>query len=115
MVLPWRSVFLTVSASFRLCSKVIRDTFGTQRVKFPAGDLVLYPATSLHRVEPVTRGVRLASFFWTQSLVRDDGQRTLLFEMDQALQRLTQDAPDHPSLIALTGTYHNLLRRWADV
>jgi PKHD-type hydroxylase len=94
---------------------VIRDTYGTQRVKFPAGDLVLYPATSLHRVEPVTRGVRLASFFWTQSLVRDDGQRTLLFEIDQALQRLTQDAPDHPSLIALTGTYHNLLRRWADV
>lgn len=94
---------------------VIQDTFGTQRVKFPAGDLVLYPGTSLHKVEAVTRGARLASFFWTQSLVREDSQRTLLFEMDQAIQRLTADVPDHPSLITLTGNYHNLLRRWADV
>ena len=94
---------------------VIQDTYGTQRVKFPAGDLVLYPGTSLHKVEAVTRGARLASFFWTQSLVREDSQRTLLFEMDQAIQRLTADVPDHPSLITLTGNYHNLLRRWADV
>lgn len=94
---------------------VIQDTFGTQRVKFPAGDLVLYPGTSLHKVEAVTRGARLASFFWTQSLVREDSQRTLLFEMDQAIQRLSADVPDHPSLITLTGNYHNLLRRWADV
>jgi PKHD-type hydroxylase len=94
---------------------VIQDTYGTQRVKFAAGDLVLYPATSLHKVEPVTRGARIAAFFWTQSLVRDDGQRTLLYEMDQAIQQLTRDLPDHPSLIQLTGTYHNLLRRWADV
>ena len=94
---------------------VIQDTYGTQRVKLPAGDLVLYPATSLHKVEPVTRGTRLASFFWTQSLVRDDGQRTLLFEMDQAIQQLTRDVPEHPALIQLTGNYHNLLRRWAEV
>ncbi len=94
---------------------VIQDTYGTQRVKFAAGDLVLYPATSLHKVEPVTRGERLASFFWTQSLVRDDGQRTLLFEMDQAIQQLTRDVPEHPALIQLTGNYHNLLRRWAEV
>lgn len=94
---------------------VIQDTYGTHRVKFAAGDLVLYPATSLHKVEPVTRGARIASFFWTQSLVRDDGQRTLLYEMDQAIQQLTRDVPDHPSLIQLTGTYHNLLRRWSDV
>jgi PKHD-type hydroxylase len=94
---------------------VIQDTFGTQRVKLPAGDLLLYPASSLHKVEAVTRGTRLASFFWTQSLVREDSQRSLLFEMDQAIQRLTVDVPEHPSLIQLTGSYHNLLRRWAEV
>ena len=93
----------------------IQDTFGTQRVKLPAGDLVLYPGTSLHKVNPVTRGTRYASFFWTQSLVREDSQRALLFEMDGAIQSLTHDVPDHPSLVRLTGTYHNLLRRWVDV
>lgn len=94
---------------------VIQDTFGTREIKLPAGDLVLYPGTSLHKVNPVTRGERYASFFWTQSLVREDAQRALLFEMDTAIQRLNQDVPDHPSLIQLTGTYHNLLRRWVDV
>ncbi|MDF5920139.1 Fe2+-dependent dioxygenase [Pseudomonas aeruginosa] len=93
---------------------VIQDTYGLQQVKLPAGDLVLYPGTSLHKVNPVTRGARYASFFWTQSLVREDSQRTLLFEMDQSIQRLTHDVPDHPSLIRLTGTYHNLLRRWSE-
>ncbi|QLB54135.1 Fe2+-dependent dioxygenase [Pseudomonas plecoglossicida] len=80
-----------------------------------AGDLVLYPGTSLHKVNPVTRGVRYAAFFWTQSLVREDSQRALLFEMDNAIQQLTADVPEHPSLLQLTGTYHNLLRccsRW---
>ncbi len=94
---------------------VIQDTFGTQQIKLAAGDLVLYPGTSLHKVNAVTRGARYASFFWTQSLVREDAQRALLFEMDMAIQRLSQDVPDHPSLIQLTGTYHNLLRRWVDV
>jgi PKHD-type hydroxylase len=94
---------------------VIQDTFGTREVKLPAGDLVLYPGTSLHKVNPVTRGARYASFFWTQSLVREDSQRALLFEMDTAIQRLSQDVPDHPALVQLTGTYHNLLRRWVDV
>lgn len=94
---------------------VIQDTFGTQRIKLPAGDLLLYPASSLHKVEAVTRGARLASFFWTQSLVREDSQRTLLFEMDQAIQSLTRDVPEHPALLQLTGNYHNLLRRWAEV
>jgi PKHD-type hydroxylase len=94
---------------------VIQDTFGTREIKLPAGDLVLYPGTSLHKVNPVTRGVRYASFFWTQSLVREDAQRALLFEMDTAIQRLSQDVPDHPSLVQLTGTYHNLLRRWVDI
>lgn len=94
---------------------VIQDTFGTREVKLPAGDLVLYPGTSLHKVNAVTRGARYASFFWTQSLVREDSQRALLFEMDTAIQRLSQDVPDHPALVQLTGTYHNLLRRWVDV
>lgn len=93
----------------------IQDTFGVQRIKLPAGDLVLYPGTSVHKVNAVTRGTRYASFFWTQSLVREDSQRALLFEMDNAIQSLTRDVPDHPSLIQLTGTYHNLLRRWVDV
>ncbi|MNP05441.1 PKHD-type hydroxylase [compost metagenome] len=94
---------------------VIQDTYGTQQVRLPAGDLVLYPATSLHKVNPVSRGARYASFFWTQSLVREDSQRALLFQMDQAIQKLTADVPEHPSLVELTGTYHNLLRRWVDV
>ncbi|MNG33554.1 PKHD-type hydroxylase [compost metagenome] len=76
---------------------------------------MLYPSTSIHRVEPVTRGARIASFFWTQSLVREDSQRALLFEMDQAIQSLTRDVPDHPALVQLTGNYHNLLRRWVEV
>ncbi len=93
---------------------VIEDTYGTHRVKLPAGHMVLYPSTSLHQVQPVTRGVRLASFFWLQSMVRDDGQRTLLFDLDTAIQRLERDLPDHPSAVQLTGVYHNLLRQWAD-
>lgn len=93
----------------------IQDTYGMQRVKLAAGDMVLYPGTSLHRVNPVTRGARYAAFFWTQSLVREDSQRALLFEMDGAIQQLTADVPDHPALLQLTGTYHNLLRRWVEV
>lgn len=94
---------------------VIQDTYGAQRIKLPAGDIVIYPSTSLHKVEPVTRGARLASFFWTQSMIRDDSQRALLFDMDQAIQSLSRDVPDHPALLRLTGNYHNLLRRWAEV
>lgn len=94
---------------------VIEDTYGTQQVKLPAGHLVLYPGTSLHRVTPVTRGARLASFFWIQSMLREDSQRRLMFELDVSIRRLTRDLPGHPSLVQLTGIYHNLLRRWADV
>lgn len=94
---------------------LIDDTYGTHSVKLPAGDLVLYPSTSLHRVEPVTRGRRICSFFWLQSMIRDDGQRTLLFDLDTAIQRLGQDHPDHPSAVQLTGVYHNLIRRWAEM
>jgi PKHD-type hydroxylase len=94
---------------------VVEDNYGVQRVKLTSGSMILYPASSLHHVTPVTRGARLASFFWIQSMVRDDGQRTLLFDLDTSIQRLAADAPDHPSVVQLTGVYHNLLRRWADV
>jgi len=92
---------------------VIEDTYGARAVKLPAGDMVLYPATSLHRVTPVTRGVRLASVWWVESMVRDDAQRTLLFDLDMAIVQLTRDAPGHAALVSLTGCYHNLLRMWA--
>jgi PKHD-type hydroxylase len=94
---------------------VIDDTYGVHRVKLPAGHMVLYPSTSLHHVTPVTRGSRLCAFFWIQSLVRDDGERTLLFDLDHAIQRISREAADHPSALELTGVYHNLLRRWAEV
>jgi PKHD-type hydroxylase len=93
----------------------VEDTYGLHNVKLSAGHLILYPASSLHHVQPVTRGARLASFFWIQSMVRDDGQRTLLFDLDMAIQRISGEVSDHPSVIQLTGVYHNLLRRWADV
>jgi PKHD-type hydroxylase len=92
----------------------VDDTYGTHSIKLPAGHMILYPSTSLHHVRPVTRGARLASFFWIQSMVRDDGQRTLLFDLDSAIQRLNVDNPNHPSAVQLTGVYHNLMRRWAD-
>lgn len=94
---------------------VVEDNYGVQRVKLNAGSLILYPASSLHHVTPVTRGARLASFFWIQSMVRDDGQRTLLFDLDMSIQRLNADVPGHASVVQLTSVYHNLLRRWADV
>jgi PKHD-type hydroxylase len=93
---------------------IVEDTYGVHSVKLPAGHMVLYPSTSLHSVRPVTRGSRVCSFFWIQSMVRDDGERTLLFDLDNAIQRLTRDVPDHPSAVQLTGVYHNLIRRWAD-
>ena len=94
---------------------LVEGQFGVQSVKLPAGHAILYPSSSLHRVEPVTRGRRVASFFWIQSMVRDDGSRRLLFEMDQAVQRLVGTlGHEDRSVIELTGVYHNLLRRWAD-
>jgi PKHD-type hydroxylase len=94
---------------------VIEDTYGAHSVKLPAGGLGLYPASSLHHVRPITRGRRIASFFWIQSMVRDDGQRALLFDLDTAIRGLSADQPSHPSLVQLTGVYHNLLRSWAEV
>jgi len=110
------TLFLSDPESYDGGELVIEDQFGEQRVKLPAGHMVLYPASSVHRVEPVTRGARVASFFWIQSMIRDDGARRILFELDQAVQdvaaRLGQD---DPAVVRLTGTYHNLLRKWADV
>lgn len=94
---------------------VIEDTFGRQRVKLPAGDLVLYPGTSVHAVEPVTRGARLASFFWIESMVRSDERRRLLYDMDQHLMHLRSKVGEADAgVVGLTGSYHNLLRQWAD-
>ncbi len=94
---------------------VVQDTYGEQRIKFDAGDLVMYPGTSVHRVEPVTRGERLACFFWIESMVRRDDQRRLLYDMDMAILALRQAGGDTAETVKLTGCYHNLLRMWADV
>ena len=93
---------------------LIEDTYGTHSAKLPAGHMLVYPSTSLHKVEPVTRGARIASFFWVQSMVRDDGQRSLLFDMDSAIQQLAHTGADADALVRLTGSYHNLLRMWAE-
>lgn len=95
---------------------MIEDNYGTQAVKLAAGDLVLYPSTSLHRVEAVTAGARVCSFFWLQSMVRDDGERTLLYDLDQTIQSLAVNLGiNHPQVVQLSSIYHNLIRRWADV
>ena len=93
----------------------IDDIYGAHAVKLNAGDMVVYPASSLHHVKPVTRGVRLASFFWVQSMVRDDGTRTLLFDLDMAINKVNQALPNHGAVVELTNCYHNLLRRFAEV
>jgi PKHD-type hydroxylase len=94
---------------------VVEDTYGTHEVKLPAGDLIIYPSTSLHRVEPVTRGERVASFFWVQSMVRDDTRRSMLFELDKHITALRAQVGDTPAVVGVTGHYHNLLRQWADL
>ncbi len=94
---------------------IIEDTYGSKSVKLPAGHMILYPATSLHQVTPVTRGTRLCSFFWLQSMIRDNGQRRMLFDMDVSIQRLAAENPSHPSVVQLTGVYHNLLRQWTEM
>ncbi len=109
------TLFLSEPDEYEGGELVIDDTYGPHRVKLPAGHLVLYPGTSLHRVLPVARGARIASFFWIQSLVREDAQRSLLFDTDMAIVRLRQQVGDNDQIVALTGVYHNLLRRWAEV
>ncbi len=109
------TVFLTPPEDYDGGELVIEDTFGTHAVKLAAGDMIVYPASSLHRVQPVTRGARVAGFFWVQSMVRDDGARTLLYEMDTGIRALTASGADGAALLKLTACYHNLLRRWADL
>jgi PKHD-type hydroxylase len=108
------TLFLSAPEEYDGGELVIRDTYGEHAVKLPAGDLVVYSAHSVHRVTPVTRGTRLASFFWVQSLVRDDACRTLLFELDGAIQRLNATGADETARRTLIGCYHNLLRQWSD-
>ncbi|WP_282363153.1 Fe2+-dependent dioxygenase [Pseudomonas sp. PS01297] len=109
------TLFLTDPETYDGGELVIRDTFGERSVKLPAGHLVLYPGTSVHKVNPVTCGERVAAFFWIESLVREDSQRSLLLDMDVAIQRLSAQQADDESLLQLSGVYHNLLRRWSDV
>jgi len=110
------TLFLSEPEAYDGGELIIEEIYGSQTVKLPAGDLVLYPSKSLHRVTPVTRGRRVASFFWIQSLVRDDADREQLFRMDVAIQRVNADkGPKDPAVLELTAVYHNLLRRWAEV
>ncbi|MXN77140.1 Fe2+-dependent dioxygenase [Burkholderia sp. 4701] len=108
------TLFLSAPDAYDGGELVIEDAYGVQQVKLPAGDMVVYPATSLHQVTPVTRGVRVASFFWVQSLVRSDAQRALLFDMDTAIQRLNASDADAQARRSLVGCYHNLLRLWSE-
>jgi PKHD-type hydroxylase len=109
------TLFLSKPEEYDGGELVIDDVFGAHSAKLPAGDMVLYPASSLHHVVPVTRGVRFASFFWVQSMVRDDGQRALLFDLDVAINKVNQALPHHVAVVELTNCYHNLLRRFAEV
>ena len=109
------TLFLTNPDEYQGGELIIDDVYGQQSVKLPAGHLVLYPSTSIHKVQPVTHGTRISCFFWLQSLVREDAQRAMLFELDQSIQELSMSVPDHPRGVSLSGIYHNLLRRWTHV
>jgi PKHD-type hydroxylase len=109
------TLFLAAPEEYDGGELVVEDTYGVHSVKLPAGHMALYPSTSLHHVRAVTRGARIASFFWIQSMIRDDGERTLLFDLDSAVQQLTRQSAEHPVAVQLTGVYHNLLRRWAEL
>jgi PKHD-type hydroxylase len=109
------TLFLSEPGEYDGGELVIEDTYGSHSVKLAAGDMVVYPSSSLHRVMPVTRGARTASFFWIQSMVRDDSARTLLFELDTAIRDLTSTSADQGSIVRLTSCYHNLLRRWVEL
>jgi PKHD-type hydroxylase len=109
------TLFLSAPEEYDGGELVIEDVYGVQSVKLLAGHMVVYPSTSLHHVRPVTRGARVSSFFWVQSMIRDDAERRLLFELDAAVRALSAERPDHPVAVQLTAVYHNLLRKWADM
>jgi PKHD-type hydroxylase len=109
------TLFLADPADYAGGELLVEDTYGTHSIKLPAGDMVLYPSTSLHKVTPVTRGARVASFFWIQSMVRDDAQRTLLYDLDTSIQRLNAAGADEAARTRLIGCYHNLLRMWSEL
>ena len=109
------TLFLNAPDSYDGGELIVSDTYGSHEVKLPAGDLVLYPSTSLHRIEPVTRGERLCSFFWIQSMIQDDSKRSMLFELDQNIHKLRTRIGDCDEVIGLTGHYHNLIRVWAQI
>lgn len=109
------TLFFSAPEEYEGGELVVEDTYGVHSVKLQPGHLVIYPSTSLHHVRPVTRGARVSSFFWLQSMIRDDAQRTLLFDLDSAIRQISQDLPNHSSAVQLTGIYHNLLRRWAEL
>jgi len=109
------TLFISAPEDYDGGELVVEDTYGSHTVKLPAGDMIVYPATSLHHVTPITRGSRIASFFWTQSMIRDESKRSLLFDMDMAIIKLSRDHPEHTSVVELTSIYHNLLRQWAEL
>jgi PKHD-type hydroxylase len=109
------TLFLAAPDEYDGGELVVEDRYGAHAVKLPAGHMVLYPATSLHHVRPVTRGARIGSFFWVQSMVPGDGERTILFDLDSAIRALGRDVPDAPAVVQLTGIYHNLIRRWSQL
>ena len=109
------TLFLSDPAEYDGGELVIEDTYGVHEVKLAAGDLILYPSSSLHRVEPITRGTRVASFMWLQSMVKDGGDRGLLFELDTSIRQLRAEHGDNATAISLTGVYHNLLRKWGEI
>lgn len=109
------TLFLSEPDEYQGGELQVMDTFGQHEVKLPAGDLILYPSSSLHQVLPVTRGERVCSFFWTQSMLRNDQQRSMLFELDQTIQQLRSRHGDTAEVLALTGHYHNLVRLWAEL
>ena len=109
------TLFISAPEDYDGGELVVQDTYGTHAVKLPAGGMIIYPGTSLHHVNPITRGSRIASFFWTQSMVRDVTKRSLLFDLDMAIVRLNHDHPEHHSIVELTAIYHNLLRQWTEL
>jgi PKHD-type hydroxylase len=107
------TLFISAPEDYDGGELVVEDTYGNHSVKLPAGDMIVYPGTSVHNVTPITRGARIAAFFWTQSLIRDETKRALMFDLDMSIIALTRDHPEHPSVMQLTSIYHNLLRQWA--